>query len=84
MNDTTLIFINIKNTRPSVAFSDTVLSTWFFSPKLLKFGFFLVLLGVRICLASVSPDDVRYVINVSSTEVPDAKVLKMIKRGGYA
>jgi len=29
-------------------------------------------------LASV--DDVRDVINVSSVEVPDAKVLKMIKR----
>jgi len=31
-------------------------------------------------LASVSADDVRDVINVSSAEVPDAKVLKMIKR----
>jgi len=31
-------------------------------------------------LASVSVDDVRDVINVSSAEVPDAKVLKMIKR----
>jgi len=31
-------------------------------------------------MASVSPDDVRDVINVSSAEVPDAKVLKMIKR----
>jgi len=31
-------------------------------------------------VASVSVDDVRDVINVSSTEVPDAKVLKMIKR----
>jgi len=31
-------------------------------------------------MASVSPDDVRDVINVSSVEVPDAKVLKMIKR----
>jgi len=31
-------------------------------------------------LASVSVDDVRDVINVSSVEVPDAKVLKMIKR----
>jgi len=34
----------------------------------------------RVCLASVSVDDVRDVINVSSAEVPDAKVLKMIKR----
>jgi len=31
-------------------------------------------------LASVSVDDVRDVINVSSAEVPDAKALKMIKR----
>jgi len=31
-------------------------------------------------LASVSVDDVRDVINVTSAEVPDAKVLKMIKR----
>lgn len=31
-------------------------------------------------LASVSVDDVRDVINVSSAEVPDAKVLKFLKR----
>ena len=31
-------------------------------------------------MASVSADDVRDVINVSSAEVPDDKVLKMIKR----
>jgi len=31
-------------------------------------------------LPNVSADDVRDVINVSSAEVPDAKVLKMIKR----
>jgi hypothetical protein len=31
-------------------------------------------------LASVSVDDVRDVVNVSSAEVPDAKVLKMVKR----
>jgi len=37
-------------------------------------------LGIRVCLASVSADDVRDVINVSSAEVPDAKVLKMVKR----
>jgi len=36
--------------------------------------------GVSVCLASVSVDDVRDVINVSSAEVPDSKVLKMIKR----
>jgi len=31
-------------------------------------------------LASVSVDDVRDVINISDSEIPDAKVLKMIKR----
>lgn len=31
-------------------------------------------------MASVSVDDVRDVINVSSANVPDVKVLKMIKR----
>ena len=31
-------------------------------------------------MASVGVDDVRDVISVSSAEVPDAKVLKMIKR----
>ena len=31
-------------------------------------------------MASVGVDDVRDVINVSSAEVPDAKVLKMVKR----
>jgi len=31
-------------------------------------------------LASVSVDDVRDVINVSSAEVPDTRVLKMVKR----
>ena len=30
-------------------------------------------------MASVSADDVRDVINVSSAEVPDAKVLKMTR-----
>ena len=32
------------------------------------------------CLVSVSVDDVRDVINIGSAEIPDAKVLKMIKR----
>jgi hypothetical protein len=42
-------------------------------------------LGAKACLASVSVDDVRDVIEVGSvrvpqpSEVPDAKVLKMIK-----
>jgi hypothetical protein len=31
-------------------------------------------------LASASVDDVRDVINISSAEVPDAKILKMLKR----
>ncbi len=31
-------------------------------------------------MASVSVDDVRDVINIGSAEIPDAKVLKMIKR----
>jgi hypothetical protein len=31
-------------------------------------------------LANVSVDDVRDVINIGSAEIPDAKVLKMIKR----
>jgi hypothetical protein len=31
-------------------------------------------------LASVNVDDVRDVINISSVEVPDAKILKMLKR----
>ncbi|MGQ9506535.1 MAG: hypothetical protein ACUVTB_01590 [Candidatus Bathycorpusculaceae bacterium] len=31
-------------------------------------------------MASVSPDDVRDVLNLSSTDVPDAKIVKMIKR----
>jgi len=37
-------------------------------------------LSVTESLASVSVDDVRDVINVTSEEVPDQKVLKMIKR----
>jgi hypothetical protein len=32
------------------------------------------------CLASVSVDDIRDVINLSTADVSDAKVLKMIKR----
>jgi len=31
-------------------------------------------------LASVSADDIRDVINIGSTDIPDAKVSKMIKR----
>ena len=31
-------------------------------------------------MAFVSADDIRDVINVSSAEIPDAKILKMIKR----
>jgi hypothetical protein len=49
-----------------------VLFSRFFSPKFLKFGFFSFSFGARVCLASVSFDDVRDVINVSSAEVLDA------------
>jgi len=31
-------------------------------------------------LATVTPDDVRDVLNLSSTDVPDTKIAKMIKR----
>jgi hypothetical protein len=31
-------------------------------------------------LASVTVDDVRDVINISSADVPDTKILKMLKR----
>ena len=31
-------------------------------------------------MASVTVEDVRDVINISSAEVPDAKILKMLKR----
>ena len=37
-------------------------------------------MGPDSAVASVAVDDVRDVINVSSAEVPDVKVLKMIKR----
>jgi hypothetical protein len=37
-------------------------------------------LGPESALARVSVDDVCDVINVSSAEVPDSKVLKMVKR----
>jgi len=37
-------------------------------------------LGPESAVASVSVDDVRDVININSAEVPDAKVLKMVKR----
>jgi len=58
-----------------------VLLIGLFSPRFLKFCFFLVsVLGPESALASVGVDDVRDVINVSSAEVPDAKVLKMVKR----
>jgi hypothetical protein len=35
-------------------------------------------------LANVTIDDVRDVINISSAEVPDAKILKMLKRAEVA
>ena len=42
------------------------------------------MLGPEPALASVSADDVRDVINVSSAEVPDAQVLKTVKRAEAA
>ena len=48
---------------------------------MLKLGFFPVsVLGPESALASVSVDDVRDVINVSSAKVSGTKVLKMVKR----
>jgi hypothetical protein len=49
---------------------------------LLNFGFFLDLQIEREpdVLASVTVDDVRDVINISSADIPDAKILKMLKR----
>ena len=58
-----------------------VLLIGLFSPRFLKFCFFPVsVLGPESAVASVSVDDVRDVIYVSSAEVPDARVLKMIER----
>ena len=58
----------------------TVFPRGFFSPKLLKFGLFPVLaLGSEPAVASVSIDDISDVINVSPSEVPDAKVLKLVE-----
>lgn len=45
-----------------------------------KFGFSPSFVRGQNCLVSVSVDDVHDVIDVSSTDVPDVKVLKMIKR----
>jgi hypothetical protein len=48
---------------------------------LFKFAFFSIFrLEVRSCLASVTVDDVRDTINISASDISDAKVLKMIKR----
>jgi hypothetical protein len=47
---------------------------------LFKFGFFPSLIWGQNYLVSVTVDDVHDVINVSAVDVPDAKVLKMIKR----
>ena len=60
-------------------------STWlfkqgYFSQDSLNLPFFSFSFGVRVCLVSVSVDNVRDVINVSSAEVPNSKVLKMVKR----
>jgi len=47
---------------------------------LFKFVFFSFLFGGLGCLESVSVEDVYDVINLSAADIPDAKVLKMIKR----
>ena len=52
----------------------------FFRQNRLNLAFFSFLFGAKVCLASVGVDDVRDVVNVSSAEVPDVKVLKMVKR----
>ena len=62
------------------AFFGRVLLPRFFRQDSLNLAFFSLCFGARLCLASVSVDDVRDVINVSSAGVPDAKVLKMVKR----
>ena len=59
---------------------DIILFLWFFSPRFLKFCFSSFSFGLESALVGVSGDDIRDVINVSSAEVPDAKILKMIKR----
>jgi hypothetical protein len=47
---------------------------------LLKFDYFYFL-GLRLgCLASVTPDDVRDAINISPADIPDNRILKMVKR----
>ena len=60
----------------------------YFSAKFLINGFFQNLqlepkgtdVKERKNLANVTVDDVRDAINISSTDIPDAKVLKMVKR----
>lgn len=47
---------------------------------MLKFGFSPSFVWGQNCLVNVSIDDVHDVINVSAVDIPDAKVLKMIKR----
>jgi len=76
--------IGTKESEPNARVFYSVFSFWFFHQgsfrqNRLNFASFSFLFGVRVCLASVSVNDVRDVVNVSSAEVPDAKVLKMIK-----
>jgi hypothetical protein len=42
--------------------------------------FFFLIKSEALNMASVTANDVRDVINISSTDIPDAKILKMIKR----
>jgi len=68
----------MKGINPSQ--KNAVFSIRFFRQDPLNFASFPFSFWARVCLASVGVDDVRDVINASSAEVPDAKVLKMIKR----
>jgi hypothetical protein len=47
---------------------------------LFKFGFFSFFVWGQSCLVSVSVDDVRDVININSADIPDNRILKMVKR----
>ena len=45
-----------------------------------KFDFFSFFVWGQSCLVSVSVDDVRDVININSADIPDNRILKMVKR----
>jgi hypothetical protein len=52
----------------------------FYRENSLNLAFFSFLPGPEPAMASVSVDDVREMINISSAEVSDSKIAKMIKR----